>query len=465
MRIQHRRFMAVTAAAALASGLALATAPAVSAAAGGTATARTPQAPASPVTVAMDGPTTVKAGGEPVEFTATLKNTADHRVDATTSFTVAGVRGDGLKQSRLKLEYQRPGGTQWQDATVNNTDAGGGGFWELDQFATQLHLASGAEAAYRLRLTVSADAPLVRFSASLGVVVSDPALPPEQRITSTGSPYLNLTIAPRVTPSTPAPTPAPRPEARLEGVPASFAAGEEAKQFKLVYTNRTGKDLKVLPTVVFQGQTELTADVLTFEYEAPGGRWQEGRPGFDSGPGRSGWLYMSRWTGDKGADVLDLPKGETRTVNVRLSFTKNAPAMAESLVPVEGGEPGPGESPNSGFGPKADFTVSAAAGTPEPTPTPTRTPTPTATAPAPGAPSDTPSAAPVVPVAQAAAPAQSQAASPQAVAAPAAAPDARLASTGGGSSAAPMAITGATAIALGLGTLVVARRRKNAQGN
>ncbi|MEE1788305.1 hypothetical protein PUR71_36220 [Streptomyces sp. SP17BM10] len=461
--------MAVTAAATLASGLALATAPTASAAAGGTATAQAPQAPASPVTITMNGPTTVKAGGGPVELTAVLKNTADHQVDAMTDFVVAGVLGDGLKQSQLKLEYQRPGGTQWQEARVNNTDAGGGGFWELDQLATRLQLASGTEAPYRLRLTVAADAPLVRFTARLGAVVSDPALPPEQRITQANGSSLSLTIAPPVTPSTPAPTPAAKPEARLEGVPASFTAGGEARQFKLVYTNRTGKDLRVLPTVLFRGQAELPADVLRFEYEAPGGRWLEGRPGFDSG--HPGWLYTSRSTGDKNADVLDLPQGETRTVDVRLSFTENSPAMAGALVPVESSEPGPGESPDTGYGPKVDFTVSAAAGTPDPT----RTPTPTATAAAPGVPAGTPSVAPVVPVlpiAQPTAPTQSQAMGPQAVAAPPAATDTRfastgggrLASTGGGSSAAPMAITGATAIALGLGTLVVARRRKGAQG-
>ncbi|MQS16507.1 LPXTG cell wall anchor domain-containing protein [Streptomyces kaniharaensis] len=447
--------MTVAAAATLVSGVALATAPAVSAAPGTTAAAQGPQAPASPVTTTLNGPATVKAGGEPVELTATLKNTADHQVDATTGFVVAGVRGDGLKQSQLKLEYQRPGTTQWQDAKVNNTDAGGGGVWELDQFATQLHLASGAETAYRLRLTVAADAPLVSFTANLGVVVSDPVLPPEQRISQANGPSLRLTIAPLVTPSTPAPTPAARPEARLDGVPASFTAGGEAKQFKLVYTNRTGKDLRVLPTVLFQGQTKLTADVLTFEYETPSGRWQEGSPSIDSG--HSGWLYMTRWTGDKDADILNLPKGETRTVNVRLSFTKNAPAMAESLLPVDSSEPGPGESANSGFGPKTEFTVEAAAGT--------SAPTPTVTTPTPGAPSVTPSAVPVVPVAQAAVSAPSQAASAQAVTAPAAATDSQLASTGGGSSAAPMAITGATAIALGAGALVVARRRKGTQGS
>ncbi|MEV7027568.1 LPXTG cell wall anchor domain-containing protein [Kitasatospora sp. NPDC093558] len=452
----------------LVSGLAIATAPAVSAAPAPTATAQGRQASASPVIVTVDGPDVVKAGGEPVEFTASLRNTADHQVDATTAFTVAGLLGAGLKQSQFKLEYQRPAGTQWQDAKVNNTDAGEGGFWVLDQSAAGLHLASGEGATYRLRLTVAADAPLVQFTAHLGVVVSDPALPPEKRITEAESPYLHVGIAPRVTPSTPAPTPVARPEARLDGVAASFTAGGEAKQFTLIYTNTTGKDLVVLPTVRFQGQTELPADVVRVEYQAFDGGWLEASPGFDSS--HPDWVYLSRWTGSKGTALLDLPKGETRTVNVRLSFTRNAPAMTASLVPVESSEPGPGESPNNGFGPKVDFTVSAAAGTPVPTPTPTSA----ATTAAPAVPSGTPSTAPVVPVAQAgetsAAPVPSQAASAQsasvqAAVAPAVATDTQLASTGGGSSSAPMAITGATAIALGVGALVVARRRKDTQGS
>ncbi|WBP88505.1 hypothetical protein [Kitasatospora cathayae] len=463
MRNQSRRILAAAATAALVSGVALTSAPAALAAPITVGATQGTQAPASPVTVALSGlPGTVKAGGAPIEFTATLKNTADHQMDVLGSTFVIGDTGIGSKPSQFKLEYQAPGGTQWQDAGASGGIAGG--LWDIARNAGP-HLAAGAEVSYRLRLTVAADAPAGRVTPGFNSVVSDPILPPEQRISYAMSGYQDVVIAPAVTPTTPATTPAATADVRLDGVPATFTAGAEAKPFKLVLTNNSGKDLRLVPAVVFQGQDILPSGTVRFEFQAPNGDWLEGTPGGDSD--HPAWLYQALRTGSKDADVITLPKGGTRTINVRLAFTKDAPALAESLVAIAGTLPGAGESAAEASSPKADFKIEAAAA-------PTGTPAPTSSATTPAPVATDPSTAPAVPAAQVTTGAPSPAAdtaqtataqtdTAQAAAAPVAATTTQLAATGGGSSAAPMAITGATAIALGIGTLVVARRRNSAQ--
>ncbi|MFD8757395.1 hypothetical protein ACFV0O_41445 [Kitasatospora sp. NPDC059577] len=451
MRIGHRRFLAATAAVTLASGVTVVEAPAAFAASGAVTADQGTQVQSSPVTVTLGGlPGTVKAGGAPVEFTATLKNTADHQLDVPSSAFVIGDTGTGTKQGQFKLEYQSPGGTQWQDARANATSTGG--LWQLDRPAV-LHLAAGAEAVYRLRLTVAADTPAGRVTPGLDAVVSDPALPPEQRVSQAMSGYADLVVTPSVTPTTPAPTPAATADVKLDGMPATFTAGGEAKPFKLVFTNNSGRDLRILPAIVFQGATELPSEVVGFEFRTAAGGWLEGTPGGNSE--HPGWLYLGLRTGDRNADVIALPKGGSRTIEVRLSFSGDTPAMAQSLAALAGSVPGEGERGSEASSPKADFTITAAVGsTPRPTPTPSATPVPTAAQ---------PTTAPVVPVAETTGTAPSPVAGGSQVVAAAAAPavaDTRLASTGGGSASRPMAVTGAVAIALGVGTLVVARRRK-----
>lgn len=447
MRNQHRRFLAVAAAATLVSGVALASAPAALAAGPATPapgpTAPGPQGQASPVLATTSGfPTTVKAGSA-VEFTTTLRNTADHQVDVTTGFTVAS---STLKQGQLKLEFQRPGGTQWQDAKVNGASTGG--VWELDRFATQLNLAAGAEATYRLRLTFAADATPGPASAALEAVVTDPTLPPGQAPTQAWGGTPNFTV--EGDGPTPAPSPVGLPDVKVEDVPAAFTAGGEAKAFKVVYSNRTGTDLRVVPAIVFQGEGMLRADMVRIEYQTQAGAWIAGTPEWHDLPGTQlGVQLLSGW---KDGDVIALPNGETRTVNLRLAWTKDAPAAAESVFANGYSLGGPGRPERGTSSSPVGFRIEAAGATGTPTPSAT------SAAPAPAAPAEAPSAQ-----ATTAAPAPVAVTTVVAAAAPAVA-DTRLASTGGGSSAAPMAITGATAIALGLGILVVARRRKGAPG-
>ncbi|MFD4654879.1 hypothetical protein ACFWP2_04530 [Kitasatospora sp. NPDC058444] len=454
MRIRHRRFLTATAAVTLASGLAAAGAPAALAAPRAVTVVPGARTGPSPVTIAFGGlPGTVRAGGAPVEFTATLRNTADHRLDVLSP--AFGLADTGAGQGRFRLEYRPPGAAQWQDAGADA--AGTGAHWALDR-PVVLSLAAGAEATYRLRLTVAADAPAGRVAPGFGAVVSDPALPPEQRTTGAESDHPDLVVAPAAapttTPTTAPATPAATAEVGFEGVPVSFTVGGEAKPFKLVLTNRSGRDLRVVPSALFQGASELPSSTVKFEFRTADGQWREAAPG-GGGPERPARLRFGLRTGDGNSDVIALAKGESRTVEVRLAFTGDAPILFESLVAVSATLPEPGESAAEAVGEAADFITVPAAGA-------TAAPAPALPDPDPVPEVPEPSAVQVVPAAAPSAAPSPTAGGSRAVAAPAAGP--RLASTGGGTAAEPMAITGVTAIAMGVGTLVVARRRNRVRG-
>ncbi|MFI2612306.1 hypothetical protein [Kitasatospora sp. NPDC018619] len=458
MRIRHRRFLTATAAVTLASGPAVVGAPAVVAAPGAVAVAPGTQNRPSPVTIAFGGlPGTVAAGGAPVEFTATLRNTADHGLEVPSSAFVLTDTGTGAGQGHFRLEYRSPGGAPWQDARAD--PAGAGAAWTLDQPAP-LPLAAGAEAVYRLRLTVAADAPAGRVVPGFDVVVSDPALPPEQRTTVVVGGHPGLLVAAPAAPTARPTAPAATAEVGFEGVPFSFTVGGEAKPFRLVLTNRSGRELRVVPAVVFRGAGELPAETVRFEFRAADGQWRAAARG--GCPERlTGLCYgLGAGTGAGSADAVALAKGESRTVDLRLAFTQDAPILFESLVAVAATVPDPGEGAAAALGPAADFiTVTATGATVAPGPAgphPGPAPEPEPDAPVPVTAAVAPAAAP------SAATGPPSAGPPPAVAAPAAGP--RPAATGGGTAPEPMAITGATAIALGLGTLVVAWRRNRGRG-
>ncbi|MFB7476162.1 hypothetical protein [Kitasatospora sp. NPDC056184] len=498
MRTQHRRSLALAAAATLVSGAALtAAAPGAAAlprsgGAGTTGAVRqalaqgTPgpggalQEQHGPVTSTLNGfPATLTAGGPAAEFTATLRNSADHAVDVTTGFTVAN--GDsGIRETQLVLDYQAPGGGPWKPAALS-PGATVGATWNLDTFATRLSLPAGASVTYRLRLAVTADAPAGRATGGFRAVVSDPTLPPESRTSEANSPHQAFTTV--AAGATGAPTSAPAPGVPflgLDAVPAAFSAGGEARPFRLTLTNRSGKDVSFLPELTLRGVNLPAAGAAGLDFQTPDGQWLAATA--DSSRTAAGTLTLVLRTPDKDASLVRLHDGESRTLNVRLAFGQDVPAgvvtvrFAGTSVPLTGG--GAGVSATSSA---VDVTVAAAQVSPTAAPS-----TPGADDGAPAAPADPPTTAPsalggppvglaaitpnadasgtagAVPAAATGTPADGLAAPAPAVtvtvAAPA--PSAGLASTGGSPTDTPMAITGATAIAMGIGTLLVARRRQ-----
>ncbi|MGW1175276.1 hypothetical protein ACWD4P_16320 [Kitasatospora sp. NPDC002543] len=447
MHTRHRRFLTATAAVTLASGLAVAGTPVGFAAPQPVAVSPGTQGRSSPVTVALAGvPGTLSAGGAPVEFTATLRNTADHRLDVRSPVFVLADTGAGTGPGHFRLEYRPPGGAEWQDARANGLATGGR--WVLDRPAA-LSLAAGAEAVYRLRLTVTADAPAGRVTAGFTAAVSDPALPPDQHTGDADSGRPDLLIVPAVVPTAAPTTPAATAEVGFDGVPILFTVGGEAKPFRLLLANHSGKELRVVPAVVFRGEHELPADTVRFEFRAADGQWWGATPGGCSQ--RTDRLCFGLRAGDRDSGVITLANGGSRTVELRLAFTEDAPILFESLVAVSDTVPEPGEGAAESVGPAADFITVAATSA-------TAAPAPAVPDPGPGEAAPEPSTAPVVTVAVpplASSPADD--AHPAAAAVPTA--GTRLASTSGGAASRPLAVTGVAAIAMGIGTLVVARRR------
>ncbi|MFC5662858.1 hypothetical protein ACFP3U_07655 [Kitasatospora misakiensis] len=502
MRTQHRRSLALAAAATLVSGAALTAAPgaaALSRSGGTTGAVRssmsgvgTPgpvgtQERRSPVTITVAGfPGTLTAGGPAGEFTATLRNSADHAVDVTTGFVVGNV-DSGVRETQLRLDFQPPGGGAWKPAALS-PGAHVGATWNLDTFATRLSLPAGGSATYRLRLAVTADAPAGRATGGFTAVVADPTLPPESRITDATGPQQEFTTVAAGPTGTPTSTPAPGvPYLGLDAVPGSFTAGGEAKPFRLTLTNRSGKDVAFAPELTFRGKALPTAEATRLEFQTPDGEWL---PATDGGQGAPGRLTLALRAGDRDASLVRLRDGESRTLNVRLAFAQDAPAGVVSLLftgsslPVGGGGAGVPAVSSA-----VDVTVAAApaalpvgpstppaAGGGEPSATvapPAAAPAaPGTIAPPVGLAAVTPAADPSGPPAPVAASATTQTPPSTAVVpvpavtvtvAAAPVPSTDLASTGGSAINTPMAVTGATSIAMGIGTLIVAHRRQRAR--
>ncbi|MFF7454980.1 hypothetical protein [Kitasatospora sp. NPDC008115] len=508
MRTQHRRSLALAAAATLVSGVAL-TAAAPGAAAlprsgGATGTVRQaagqgtpapggPQEQHGPVTAVLVGfPAALTAGGPAAEFTATLRNTADHAVDVTTGFTVANL-DSGVRETQLKLDYQAPGGGAWKPAALS-PGAGTGAAWNLDTFATRLSLPAGASVTYRLRLAATADAPAGRATGGFRAVVSDPTLPPEHRTSEANTPHQEFTTVAAGPTAAPTTASAPGvPYLGLDAVPGSFTAGGEARPFRLTLTNRSGKDVAFLPELTLRGAALPAAGAAGLDFQTSDGQWLTATA--DDGRSAPGTVTLVLRAPDRDASVVRLRDGESRTLNVRLAFGPDVPAgvvsvqFAGSSLPLAGGGLGGGAGVPANSS-SVDVTVAAAApATPSTEPTtsatdggaPTAPAEPPATAPSAsgngGGPAvglaavtPTPDAAGTVAAVPAAQTTPTPTGEPAAAPAPAVtvtvaapAPPVDLASTGGSSTNTPMAITGATSIAMGIGTLVVAHRRQKAR--
>ncbi|MFB6893925.1 hypothetical protein ACFCX4_31945 [Kitasatospora sp. NPDC056327] len=497
MRTPHRRSLAIAAAATLVSGAALtAAAPGASAlprSGGATGTVRQtlnqgstapapgggPQTPSGPVTTTLTGLPASLTAGQAAEFTATLRNHADHAVEVTTGFTVANA-GSGIRETHLGLDHQGPAGGQWKPATLL-PGARTGATWNLDTFATRVSVPAGSAVTYRLRLAVTADAPAGRATAGFRAVVSDPTLPPETRTSEANSPHQEFTVVAAGPTGAPTSAPAPGvPYLGLDAVPAVLTAGGGAGPFRLTLANRSGKDIAFLPELTLRGGALPSAAATGLEFQTPDGEWLPATA--DAGQAGSGRLTLTLRTGDKESSLVRLRDGESRTINVRLAFTRDAPAGVLSLqftgtsLPAAGGGAGLAATSSA-----VDVTVTAAPSTPTAAPSTPAGDGGAPAAPSTGAPSATGTGGPAVGLA-AVGPSPDPSGTPAAVpaarttqtppsepAAPAPAvtvtvaapvPAVDLASTGGSPTNTPMAITGATAIAMGIGTLVVAHRRQ-----
>ncbi|MFD8788554.1 LPXTG cell wall anchor domain-containing protein [Kitasatospora sp. NPDC059599] len=181
----------------------------------------------------------------------------------------------------------------------------------------------------------------------------------------------------------------------VRGVPGTFFAGDDAREFTYRIDNSTKTDFVAYPLLKFKNKAgSLKAKDLKLEYQLPaslpgGGTWKPAAiaPGGGDGDDSAVLMFLGGIT-DSGdaADgaLLYIAQGKSIDIKVRAAFTKDAPLGKAGVVPVVFSADANDANDNGHFscdGIKgAGFTIKAGGGKPSPTPTPTKTGTPTPTA-------------------------------------------------------------------------------------
>ncbi|MEU8512497.1 LPXTG cell wall anchor domain-containing protein [Kitasatospora sp. NPDC048722] len=179
----------------------------------------------------------------------------------------------------------------------------------------------------------------------------------------------------------------------LQGVPDTFIAGGDAREFTYRIDNPSKHDDVFFPLLKFKNKAgSLKAKDLKVEYQLPGEGWQTGAvaPGGGDGDDSAVTVLLGQVGDDQNPtddSLLVVNRGKGLAVKVRVSFTGDAPLGRAGVVPVvfaaaldddshlPTGTPGFSCDGIRGAG----FTIKKAAPTPTGKPTPTTTTSPTAT--------------------------------------------------------------------------------------
>ncbi|MFF2141165.1 LPXTG cell wall anchor domain-containing protein [Kitasatospora sp. NPDC058190] len=200
----------------------------------------------------------------------------------------------------------------------------------------------------------------------------------------------------------------------VHGVPGTFIAGGDAREFTYRIDNSTKTDFVAFPLLKFKNKAgTLKAKDLKLEYQLPaslpgGGTWKTAviAPGGGDGDDSAVLMFLGDVTADGDAAdgaLLYLAQGKSVDIKVRASFTKDTPLGKAGVVPVVYSADVNDENDHGGFscdGIKgAGFTIKAGGGKPTPTPTPTKTgkPSPTASSSPTASHTPTSSASPTAP--------------------------------------------------------------------
>ncbi|MFJ3214873.1 LPXTG cell wall anchor domain-containing protein [Kitasatospora sp. NPDC086801] len=181
----------------------------------------------------------------------------------------------------------------------------------------------------------------------------------------------------------------------VNGVPGTFIAGGDARDFTFKIDNSTKHDFLFLPLLKFKNKAgSLKAKDLKVQYQLPGGQWQTGSVAADGGEDKDkSVLTLLGALGQDGNptddDLLVVNRGKSFSIKVRVSFTSEAPLGRAGVVPVvfsaelddETHEPVDGGHLSCDGVRGAGFVIKAGGGgKPSPTITPTRTGKPSPTA-------------------------------------------------------------------------------------
>lgn len=192
----------------------------------------------------------------------------------------------------------------------------------------------------------------------------------------------------------------------LNGVPGTFIAGGDAREFTFKIDNRTKHDFVFIPLLKFKNKAgSLQAKDLKVQYRLPGGEWQTAVVAPDKSGEKNSSVLMMLGTLDADGnpvadDLLGVNRGKNVPIKVRASFTDGAPLGRAGVVPVvfaaqlDDSSHQPVDNGHLSCDGGVGFVIKAQGGKPTPTPTSSQTgkpsPTPTQT----GKPSPTASSSP-----------------------------------------------------------------------
>ncbi|MFJ2862676.1 LPXTG cell wall anchor domain-containing protein [Kitasatospora sp. NPDC087314] len=126
----------------------------------------------------------------------------------------------------------------------------------------------------------------------------------------------------------------------VNGVPGTFIAGGDARDFTFEIDNSTKHDFIFLPLLKFKNKADsLRAKDLKVQYQLPGGQWQAGSvaPDGSEDKDKSVLTLLGALGPDgnpTGDDLLVVNRGKSFSIKVRVSFTSEAPLGRAGVVPV-----------------------------------------------------------------------------------------------------------------------------------
>ncbi|GCD96255.1 hypothetical protein [Embleya hyalina] len=312
----------------------------------------------------------------PVELTATMRNAGPAPLLLEPEVSIGGDRG--IAPEQVRLEVLDPVGGTWvlrPLGTLGSTALPFPGAAAITE--TSGRLAPGATVDFRLRFTIAANVPTQFVQVSMGGRSHSPNTGDEPRFTRgfaidaallgpdggapTRPPSPDETRPPSVPNAGPDRSggvarmfPTARrgdgPTFNLVGVPGRLQAGGGAAEFKVTFTNDTGRIIPgVRPEVVFTtGQSPITPRQLVVEvYDSYDRGWSPVslRVLTDPANGRdahlAGVLTPKPWDGQR-----QLPPGEFATISLRVSIPDGSPVAGGDLAVLAGGAAPNGVGPD-----------------------------------------------------------------------------------------------------------------------
>ncbi|WP_158834772.1 LPXTG cell wall anchor domain-containing protein [Streptomyces sp. NRRL S-350] len=194
----------------------------------------------------------------------------------------------------------------------------------------------------------------------------------------------------------------------LNGVPGTFIAGGDAREFTFRIDNSTKHDFVFIPLLKFRNKAgSLQAKDLKVQFQLPGGQWQTAVVAPDQSGEKNSSVLLMLGTLDAAGNPVDddlhvVNRGTNYAIKVRASFADDSPLGRAGVIPVvfsaqlDDTSHQPVDNGRLSCDGGVGFVIKAHGGKPSPTPTPTHTgkPSPSPTSSHSGTPSPSGSGSP-----------------------------------------------------------------------